>query len=108
MPNLFPITYLYNDCKISNIKSLRIMHVFAVIFKYINTINSLTHNYNTRFVKDINIALPKLRTAFGQLGPYFVFTQFCIKHKICIHDYISFKQVKIKPISLDLNNIEYY
>lgn len=67
-PNLFPTMYLYNDCKISNIKSLRTMLVFAVIFKYIYTINSLTHNYNTQFVNDFNIALPKLRTAFGQLG----------------------------------------
>jgi len=60
------------------------MNIFAVIFKYINIINSHTHNYSTQFVKDINITLPKLRTALCQLEPYFVFTQFCIKHKICI------------------------
>lgn len=40
--------------------------------RYITTINTRTHNYNTRFVKDINITLPKLRTGFCQSGPYFV------------------------------------
>jgi len=52
------------NAKILNIKSFHIIHVFAVIFKYITTISTSTHNYNIRFVKDINITLPKLRTAF--------------------------------------------
>jgi len=81
-PRLFPTTLLYNECKILNIKSLHIMHVFAVVFKYITTISTPTHNYNTHFVKDINLTLPKLRTAFCQSGSYFVFTTFCI------HDYM--------------------
>jgi len=60
-------------------------------------------NYNTRFVKDINITLHKLRTAFCQSGPYFVFTKYCIKHKIYIHDFDNFIQLKRKVMSLDLN-----
>jgi len=38
-PILFPTTVLYNECKILNIKSLHIEHVFAVVFKYINRIS---------------------------------------------------------------------
>jgi len=32
--------------------------------------------YNTKFVNDTNITLPKLKTVFCQSGP----SQFCIKH----------------------------
>jgi len=62
--------------------SHHIMHVFAVVFKYyIDLINSPTRYYNTRFIKGINIKLPKLRTAdFRQSGPYFVVMHFCIQH----------------------------
>lgn len=35
------------------------MHIFDILFKYISTINSPTHDYNTRFVTDINIILSK-------------------------------------------------
>lgn len=104
-PRLFPTTLLYNECKILNIKSLHIMHVFAVVFKYINTITA-THKYNTRFFKDINLTLPKLRTAFCQLGPYFVFINFCLKYKISIHEFNNFIQLKRKLMSLDLNTLD--
>jgi hypothetical protein len=79
------------------------MLVFAVVFKYINTISTPTHNNNTRFVKDINVTLPKLRTAFCQSGSYYVFTNLCLKQKICIHEFNNFIQLKIKHLSLDLN-----
>jgi len=41
------VRYIIVLCKILNIKYLHIMHVFAVVFKYINAINTPTHNYNT-------------------------------------------------------------
>jgi len=59
------------------------MHDFAVVFKYNNTINSPTHNYDTQFVKNIKITLPKLRTFFVKQFR----TIFCIKHKIFVHDF---------------------
>lgn len=49
--------------------------MFLLLFLNIrnNTINSLTHNYYTWFMKDINITSPKLKTVFGQPGPYILY-----------------------------------
>lgn len=97
------LLYTYNECKILNIKTSYFLCFFLLFLNILIQLYFLLVIATLVLLKIlIGITLPKLKTVFCQSGPYFVFTKFCIKQKILIHDFVDFKQ---KLMSLDLHNI---